>query len=97
MPRGVGRQPVRPAGQPPPRRCGQTVAQRLVADPTAEPGVLIAALRRQQRNIRVGPVIAELVLHLGHPPVQQRPGGVDRRHQPGRAGELAGFATNSVT
>ena len=52
-------------------------------DPAAPAGGRVAALGRQQRRVRVGVVVAELVPHLDQPPVQQVTDLVDRRDQPG--------------
>ena len=61
--------PAQAGSQRSPRRPGPP--QRAVADPRAAAGHRVPALAGQQRRVRVVPVVAELVPHVGQPPLQQ--------------------------
>jgi hypothetical protein len=77
-----GGQPPRPVRQPDGDRGGQPLAHRVATHPKAPAEVAVAPLRGQQRGVGIGPVVAELVAHIGQPPAHQRIDLVDRRHQP---------------
>ena len=77
----VRRQPTRPRRQPQGRLGREAPTQRIVGDASAVLGVERVSFTGQQGSIGIGPVLAELVTHVGQPPIDQLVRAVDRGHQ----------------
>jgi hypothetical protein len=79
----VRREPPRPLRQMQSNGLRQPLPQRAITYPQTPACRQIAAFARQQRSIRVVPIVAELVAHLGQPPGDQPVDVVDRCNQSG--------------
>ena len=83
VPQSVRAESSLPRRQPTLDRAGQPGPERVITDPGAATGVLVAPLAREQGRVRIQIVITKLMAHVRQPPLQQRINGVDRRNQPG--------------
>ncbi|AVH54695.1 hypothetical protein C4B68_01375 [Streptomyces dengpaensis] len=72
VPHPVRSQPPGPTGEVEADGGLEPRAQGVVTDPSAQAGVRIVSLARQQRRVGVLVVVAELAADIAQPPVQQR-------------------------